>query len=94
MLTGAKSPDGIEPAAGSEGPLGDFSITNFSRNEPLEDGVTVSVTAEEKPASGGMPGWFWRWLHTPDGPPSSLSRATPQSDGSPASPRGLGFTTG
>ena len=39
-LTGARD------AAGSEGPLGDFSITNFSRSEPLEEGVTVSVTAK------------------------------------------------
>ena len=31
---------------GAQGPLGDFSITNFSRNEPLEEGVTVSVTAK------------------------------------------------
>ncbi len=40
VLTGAKD------ASGTEGPLGDFSITNFSRNEPLEEGVTVSVTAK------------------------------------------------
>jgi len=40
VLTGDRS------ASGSEGPLGDFSITNFSRNEPLEEGVTVSVTAK------------------------------------------------
>jgi len=40
VLTGAKD------AAGSEGPMGDFSITNFSRSEPLEEGVTVSVTAK------------------------------------------------
>lgn len=40
VLTGAKD------AAGSEGPLGDFSILNFSRSEPLEEGVTVSVTAK------------------------------------------------
>lgn len=33
-------------AADSEGPVGDFSITNFSRSEPLEEGVTVSVTAK------------------------------------------------
>jgi hypothetical protein len=39
-LTGARD------AADSEGPLGDFSITNFSRSEPLEEGVTVSVTAK------------------------------------------------
>ena len=46
VLTGARSPDGIESVTGTEGPLGDFSITNFSRNEPLEEGVTVSVTAK------------------------------------------------
>ena len=40
VLTGDRS------ASGTEGPLGDFSITNFSRNEPLEEGVTVSVTAK------------------------------------------------
>ena len=40
VLTGEKA------ATGTEGPLGDFSITNFSRNEPLEEGVTVSVTAK------------------------------------------------
>ena len=37
---------GASDAVGSEGPLGDFSITNFSRSEPLEEGVTVSVTAK------------------------------------------------
>jgi hypothetical protein len=37
---------GDRTASGTEGPLGDFSITNFSRNEPLEEGVTVSVTAK------------------------------------------------
>ena len=46
VLTGAKSADGIEPVEGSEGVLGDFAITSFSRNEPLEEGVTVSVTAK------------------------------------------------
>ena len=37
---------GEQDASGTEGPLGDFSITNFSRSEPLEEGVTVSVTAK------------------------------------------------
>jgi len=46
VLTGAKSADGIAPVTGSEGPQGDFSITGFTRNEPLEEGVTVSVTAK------------------------------------------------
>jgi len=31
---------------GAQGPLGDFSIINFSRSEPLEEGMTVSVTAK------------------------------------------------
>ena len=39
-LTGARE------TADSEGPLGNFSITNFSRSEPLEEGVSVSVTAK------------------------------------------------
>lgn len=46
VLTGEKSPDGIATVAGSEGPLADFSITNFGRSEPLEEGVMVSVTAK------------------------------------------------
>ena len=37
---------GDRTASGTEGPLGDYAITNFSRNEPLEEGVTVSVTAK------------------------------------------------
>lgn len=37
-----------EPHAtvGSEGPVGNFSITNFSRSEALEEGIKVSVTAK------------------------------------------------
>ena len=31
---------------GGQGPDGDFSITSFSRNEALEEAVTVSVTAK------------------------------------------------
>ena len=31
---------------GAQGPLGDFSIINFSRSEALEEGVMVSVTAK------------------------------------------------
>jgi len=37
---------GEAATSGTEGPLGDFSITNFSRNEPLEEAVMVSVTAK------------------------------------------------
>jgi len=40
FLTGAV--DGED----AEGPVGDFSIPKFSRNEPLEEGVSVPVTAK------------------------------------------------
>jgi len=45
-LTGAKSSDGTTPVEDSEGPLADFSITGFPREEPLEEGVTIDVTAK------------------------------------------------
>jgi hypothetical protein len=32
--------------AGAEGPHGDFSITNFSRDESLEEAIIVNVTAK------------------------------------------------
>ena len=38
IITGAASQD--------EGPIGNFSITNFSRNEALEEAITVSVTCK------------------------------------------------
>jgi len=41
--------DGDIATTGSEGLVSNFVITNFSRSEPLEEGVTVSVTA--KPSS-------------------------------------------
>ena len=41
--------DGDIETAGSEGLAGNFTVTNFSRSEPLEEGVTVSVTV--KPSS-------------------------------------------
>ncbi len=40
VLTGGKA------VAGSEGPRGDWSITNFARAEELEEGVVVTVTAK------------------------------------------------
>lgn len=40
ILTGAKS------TSGSEGPKGNFTITNFSRSEPLEEAIVVDVTAK------------------------------------------------
>ena len=40
VLTGAHN------ETGAEGPVGNWSITNFSRSEALEEAVTVSVTAK------------------------------------------------
>jgi hypothetical protein len=40
VLTGAHN------ESGAEGPVGNWSITNFSRSEALEEAVTVSVTAK------------------------------------------------
>lgn len=36
----------ILDGAGGQGLQGDFAITNFSRSEPLEEAITVSVTAK------------------------------------------------
>jgi hypothetical protein len=33
-------------SANGEGPVGDFSITGFSRSEPLEEAIKYSVTAK------------------------------------------------
>ncbi len=41
--------DGDITITGKQGLVGNFTITNFSRSEPLKDAVTVSVTA--KPSS-------------------------------------------
>ncbi len=38
--------DGLIEQAGSQGLQADFSITNFSRKEALEEAITVSVTAK------------------------------------------------
>lgn len=38
--------DGGKAVAGSQGPKGSFSITSFSRPEPLEEAITCSVTAK------------------------------------------------
>lgn len=40
LLTGTKD------TTGAEGPHGNFSITKFSRGEPLEEGVSVKVTVK------------------------------------------------
>ena len=49
--------DGVITDAGNEGLRSDFEITAFSREEPLEDAVMVSVTAE--PAyTDNTPTWY------------------------------------
>lgn len=41
--------DGGESTSGSQGLASNFTVTNFTRNEPLEEAITVSVTL--KPSS-------------------------------------------
>jgi len=49
--------DGDVDTVGSEGLRATMSITAFTRNEPLEDAITVNVTA--KPTySGNAPEWY------------------------------------
>jgi TP901-1 family phage major tail protein len=38
--------DQDKATTGAQGPKGSFSITSFSRNEALEEAITVSVTAK------------------------------------------------
>jgi TP901-1 family phage major tail protein len=38
--------DQARTVSGAQGPKGSFSITSFSRNEALEEAITVSVTAK------------------------------------------------
>jgi len=38
--------DQARETSGAQGPKGEFSITKFSRNEKLEEAITVSVTAK------------------------------------------------
>ena len=48
--------DGDILVAGAQGLHADFAVTNFSRNEPLEEALTVSVTV--KPTySATAPSW-------------------------------------
>lgn len=49
--------DGLVSVAGSQGLRASFMITGFSRNEPLEEAITVSVSA--KPTySTNPPAWM------------------------------------
>jgi len=38
--------DQLRTVSGAQGPLGDFAITNFSRNEALEEAIVADVTAK------------------------------------------------
>ena len=49
--------DGAIDVEGSQGLLADFAVTNFSRNEPLEEAITVNVTI--KPTYSAVPAqWY------------------------------------
>lgn len=49
--------DGDIAASGSEGLRASFSVTNFTRNEPLEEAITVSVTLKPTYAEHA-PEWY------------------------------------
>ncbi len=49
--------DGPAGAGGGQGLQADFAITNFSRSEPLEEALTVSVTAKVA-YSATAPSWI------------------------------------
>jgi hypothetical protein len=49
--------DGLIATTGSEGLRAEMSVTNFTRNEPLEEAMTVSVTV--RPGfSANAPYWY------------------------------------
>ena len=49
--------DGVITDAGNEGLRADFSVTNFSRSEALEEAMTISVTL--KPSNtANTPTWY------------------------------------
>lgn len=50
--------DGDVETSGSQGLRAVCHITNFSREEPLEEAVTISVTAKPTPNDDGPPVWF------------------------------------
>jgi hypothetical protein len=49
--------DGLSTATGKEGLRATFRVFNFSRNEPLEDAVTASVSMKVAPSSNN-PAWY------------------------------------
>ncbi len=50
--------DGDVATTGSQGLRAACHITNFSREEPLEEALTVSVTAKPTPNDDSPPAWF------------------------------------
>ena len=46
FLTGARSTDGVTPIVGSDGLYGEWSVTSFPINQPLEEAITVPVTVK------------------------------------------------
>jgi len=50
--------DGPSATAGSQGLRATMAVSSFSRSEPLEDTVTVSVTLKPTPNDDASPTWF------------------------------------
>ena len=50
--------DGAVATSGSQGLRAVCHITNFSREEPLEEALTISVTAKPTPNDDSPPVWF------------------------------------
>jgi hypothetical protein len=50
--------DGDEAVAGSQGLRMTSIVSSFSRNEPLEETVTISVTIKPTPNDDAEPEWF------------------------------------
>ena len=50
--------DGDIAVSGSQGLRAACVVTNFSRNEPLEEAITVSVTAKPTYSIGNPPSWI------------------------------------
>jgi TP901-1 family phage major tail protein len=50
--------DGPEATAGNEGLRIIAAVSSFSRSEPLEDAVTISVTLKPTPNSDATPAWY------------------------------------
>lgn len=49
--------DGSVSTSGNQGPRAEMDVISFSRNEPLEEGITVSVTIKTT-QSDNAPTWY------------------------------------